>query len=83
MRQAGEMVEWFMAAVLKTAAGLYPPRVQIPLSPPFFCKKNGGNEACQGFASYFAALPQNASYGEAVLHVPKARFISKFPLRLD
>ena len=30
----GEMAEWFKAAVLKTAVGLRPPWVRIPLSPP-------------------------------------------------
>src|SRR6188768_1694736 len=32
--QYGEMAEWFKAAVLKTAVGLRPPWVRIPLSPP-------------------------------------------------
>jgi hypothetical protein len=31
---AGEMAEWFKAAVLKTAVGATPPWVRIPLSPP-------------------------------------------------
>ncbi len=35
----GEVVEWFIAAVLKTAEVLKPPGVRIPLSPPFFENK--------------------------------------------
>jgi hypothetical protein len=51
---------------------------------PFFGKKAQKHEACQGFASCFAALPQSASWREAPLHVPTARFIYHFsPLRLD
>ena len=44
-----------------------------------FVSKNGGMKP-QGFASWRVSA---ASYGEAVLHVPKARFIYHiFPLRL-
>jgi len=46
---------------------------------PFFGKKAQKHEACQGFASCFAALPQSASWREAPLHVPTARFIYHFP----
>jgi hypothetical protein len=31
----GGMAEWTKAAVLKTAVGLCPPGVRIPLPPPF------------------------------------------------
>ena len=35
------MAEWSKAAVSKIAVGATSPRVQIPLSPPFFLQKNG------------------------------------------
>ena len=41
---AGEMVEWFKAAVLKTAEDASPPWVRIPLSPPFYRKNLTINE---------------------------------------
>ena len=41
IKYAGEMAEWSKAAVSKIAVGATSPRVQIPLSPPFFLQKNG------------------------------------------
>ncbi len=68
------MAEWSKAAVSKIAVGATSPRVQIPLFPPFFLPKKWRNEAVRlcfmarnaascsvSCASYFAALPQNAS----------------------
>ena len=35
------MVEWSKAQHWKCCEGATSPRVRIPLSPPFFCQKNG------------------------------------------
>lgn len=35
--RCGEMAEWPKATVSKTVVGFRPPRVRIPVSPPFFC----------------------------------------------
>ena len=68
------MVEWSKAQHWKCCVGATSPRVRIPLSPPFFLPKKWRNEAVRlcfmarsaascsvSCASYFAALPQNAS----------------------
>ena len=40
--EPGGMAEWTKAAVLKTAVGLHPPGVRIPLPPPQQPNKWGG-----------------------------------------
>ena len=69
------MVEWFKAAVLKTAEGQLSEGSNPSFSAIFFCTKKNGGMKPSGFrfmarsaasciarcASYFAATPQNAS----------------------
>ena len=67
------MVEWFKAAVLKTAVAQATLGSNPALSAIFFAliSRQKKHEAWKGFASYricgasyFAAMPQNASYAE-------------------
>ena len=51
----GEMAERSKAAVLKTAVGLYLPRVRIPFSPPLYILVTDGPSKVR-FGGLFASL---------------------------
>ena len=55
------MAEWSKAAVSKIAVGATSPRVQIPLSPPFFLSKKWRNEDVSLLFSLFATCRKRQS----------------------